>query len=130
MVTEAQLRRFVEKLCQEELYDPDEGYWCFESGGSCCVCTDAAVKIVEAFGGRVVGYYSSENPSAFIGGELCEGQDFAIIADWFVVDYWSFRVKQIIKRPIFDLRLAQDRREVRRLYGDPNRWEEVLVSKL
>jgi hypothetical protein len=66
MITKTQLSDFVKDLCEEERYDPDEGYWYFESGASCCICTDAAVKIVQVFGGRVVGYYGSKNPSAFI----------------------------------------------------------------
>lgn len=129
MITKTQLSNFVKDLCEEERYDPDECYWYFESGGSCCICTDAATKIVQAFGGRVVGYCASKNTSAFIGVEFCEGHDFAIIGSRFVVDYWSFRVKQIITRPIFDLKSPGDCFAVRRLYGDPNTWEEILVSK-
>jgi hypothetical protein len=126
-VTADQLRDFVAKLCDEEEYEPVEGRWMFKSGGDCGRCTDAAMKVALAFGGRVVGYESSDNPSARIGFTCCEGHDFAIVANRFVVDYWAFRVARMVNTPVFDLRKHGDHELVRLLYGHEQSWKNVPV---
>jgi hypothetical protein len=126
MVTAEDLHAYVNHLCREEEYEPDEGVWTFRSGGSCCRCVDAALKVVEKFGGQVVGYNRSQNPLALIGINLCEGHDFAIVAERFIIDYWAFRVARIIDRPVLDITQPSDARLVRDLYGEMNRWEQII----
>jgi hypothetical protein len=86
MVTVSQLHEFINKLCEEEVYEPTEGFWTFRSSGMCSCCTDAARKVAQAFRCQVVGYFSSDNVGATIGGAHCEGHDFAFIRDRFIVD--------------------------------------------
>lgn len=126
-MTATQLQDFIAKLCNEEEYEPIEGRWTFKSGGDCGRCTDAAMKVALAFSGRVVGYKLSRNPSARIGYECCEGHDFAIVANRFVVDYWAFRVARLISTPVFDMSNPSDRELVRSLYGSEQIWEDVPV---
>lgn len=127
MVTANEIHRFFKRLCKEAKYDPDVGVWSFQSGGYCCNCTDVAMKVVTAFGGRVVGYSSNNNLSAFIGREICEGHDFALVADRFIVDIWAFQVAKVISQPVFDLEDAGERELVRHLYGDARTWEDVPI---
>lgn len=129
MVTAEHLHEYVNQLCREEEYEPDEGVWTFRSGGSCCRCVDAAVKVIEKFGGRVVGYNCSQNPSAQIGKNLCEGHDFAIVEERFIVDYWAFQVARIIEHPVLDITQPSDGQLARQLYGDKNTWEEVIGER-
>jgi len=128
MTTAERLRAFVKLLVSEERYQDDEGCWSFRSGGSCGVCTDSAIKIVRHFGGKVVGYNCSSNPRAAIGKQFCEGHDFAVIDERFLVDYWALRVISLITDPVFDLARDRDRREASRLYGNPNTWEQVALD--
>lgn len=127
MVTAPILREFVSRLCADEEYEPVEGQWVFRSGGCCGRCTDSAIKVAEAFAGRVVGYYSSENHSASVGNGCCEGHDFAIIADRFIVDYWAYRVARVIDRPVFDLRDPKQLDLARLFYGNEGFWNDISV---
>jgi hypothetical protein len=128
MVTLAELQGFILTLCEEEEYDPHEGVWTFRSGGSCSRCTDSAVKVVRAFGGRMIGYYASDNPTAAIGEPHCDGHDFAIVADRFVVDYWAYRVVGAVDRPVFDLSEPSDAALVNQFYGSKETWEVFEVE--
>jgi hypothetical protein len=125
MATADDLYEYINQLCREEEYEPEEGVWMFRSGGSCCRCVDSAVKVVEKFRGRVVGYKCSRNPSSLIGLNICEGHDFAIVEERFIVDYWAFRIACVIDRPVLDLTTRQDCQIARQIYGDNNTWEEV-----
>jgi hypothetical protein len=122
-VTAKLIDEFIANLCNEEDYDPVEGRWTFKSGGDCGRCTDSAIKVASAFGGRVVGYKSSANPSAQIGCERCEGHDFAIVAERFIVDYWAFRVARLIPMPVMDRKNPSERELVRSFYGNEQTWE-------
>lgn len=125
MINAKVLQTFVERLSSEEQYDEEEGEWRFQSGGSCGVCTDSAQKIADAFGGKVVGYLSESNPLALIGNTYCEGHDFALIMNRFIVDYWAFKVIKVIERPVLDLSIEADHSQARLLYGDDKKWEDV-----
>jgi hypothetical protein len=127
MITAPLLQEFVKRLCAEEEYEPVEGQWIFRSGGCCCRCTDSATKVAVAFSGRVVGYYSSENRSAYIGNGCCEGHDFALIADRFIVDYWAYRVAGLIYRPVLDLREPKHMDSARFFYGNEGFWNNISV---
>ncbi|MBI4626236.1 MAG: hypothetical protein HY736_23825 [Verrucomicrobia bacterium] len=85
------------------------------------------MKVANAFGGRVVGYYSSNNKSASIGGDRCEGHDFAIIGDRFIVDYWAFRIAGLADRPVFDLNKLEEREKAELLFGREDNWRDVFV---
>jgi len=128
MTTAGQLQRFVATLRAEERYDSDEGRWTFQSGGTCCCCTDAAVKVAKAFGGRVVGYAASKNRSALVGAAHCGGHDFALVENRFIVDYWAFRAARLIAKPVLDLNRQEDRELSGLYYGNAESWEDVPVA--
>lgn len=128
MTSILQLQTFLDVLNADEQYDSDEGRWTFRSGGSCCCCTDAAIKVANAFGGRVVGYSASRNRSALVGGAYCEGHDFALVENRFIVDYWAFRVARLTTKPVFDLNSREDQGLAARFYGNADSWEDVPVA--
>lgn len=118
---------FVQCLIGEESYDEEEGFWKFADGSHCSVCVSSAARIAHEFDGAVIGYWSKANPAATIGGPLCEGHDFAFIADRWIVDYWAFRIAMVIQKPVLDLDSEQDRNLAKRLFGDRNAWEVLTV---
>lgn len=128
MASLIQLRSFVTRLCKEEVYEPTEGLWMFRNGGTCGHCTDGARRVVQAFGGQVVGYFASDNPTALIGHAYCDGHDFALVNGRFVVDYWAFRVAMIIDRPVFDLKNQRDRLQIVQYYGCESNWKKSAVE--
>jgi hypothetical protein len=128
-VTAPLLREFVNKLFDEEEYEPLEGRWIFRSGGSCGTCIDGALKVAEAFAGRVVGYYSNENPTALVGVGCCEGHDFALIDERFIVDYWAFRVAKVIDRAVFDLHDSEQLDLAKSYYGKKQLWEDISALR-
>jgi hypothetical protein len=121
------LKKFVATLCDEEKFDPDEGRWTFKSGGDCCCCTDGAAKIALAFHGRIVGYESSQNPTATVGRRQCKGHDFAIIANRFIADYWAYRIANLSATPVFDMDNPRDLKFIKSLYGNKNTWKDVYM---
>jgi hypothetical protein len=119
---------FVNALCAEEKFNSDEGHWTFQSGGSCGRCTDSAMKVAKEFRGRVVGYSAWRNRSALVGSGFCEGHDFALIEDRFIVDYWAFRVARLIPKAVFDLNRREDRHLATRFLGSEKCWEDVPIT--
>jgi len=75
-----------------------------------------------------MGYESCLNPTARIGGNICEGHDFALIQNRYLVDYWAWRVCGLIEEPIFDLEENAERLAAESLYGDPSRWESISLE--
>jgi len=121
--TTENLRAFVERLREEEIYDDEEGIWNFLRGGRVFIPAHSARRIVQLFGGRVAGYSCQSNPTALIGTEYADdGHDFALIDEHIVVDYYSFVIKEAIERPYFSLRCKADMEQIRTFYGDPEKW--------
>ena len=118
---------FVESLIGEESYDEEEGVWKFTDDSHCSVCVSSAARIAREFDGAVMGYWSKANPAATVGGRLCEGHDFAFIADRWIIDYWAFRIAMVIQKPVLDLDSEQDRKLAQRLFGDRNAWEALTI---
>lgn len=87
------------------------------------------MKVARAFYGRVVGYRSSNNRTAQIGNEQCEGHDFAIISDRFIVDYWAFRIAGLIANPVLDMSNKSDHALVRVLYGNEQTWDPIPIVR-
>lgn len=100
-------------------------------GSHACRCTDCAYFIVRREGkGRVVGYAEGCNPEAAATGPTRrqmgnDGHDFAIIDDRYIVDPWVKETAGTSARAVLDLLSDVDAPEIRRLYGDPQTWEEV-----
>jgi len=122
----SELLQYCQHLSDTEQYDDEEGYHYWEvvlpglgepraqSGN----CTNGARLIANKFGGVVMGYRVTDNPTE----TLCErvgGHDFAIVGR-FLVDWWAWQLPSAIAAPVLDLDL--DKHQIRRLYGDPNCW--------
>ncbi len=121
------IEQFVAALVAEETYDEEEEIWVFADGSACAVCTSSAKRIARQFDGEVFGYSSKANPAAEIGGALCCGHDFAIIAGRWIVDYWAFHVARIIRTPVLDLDSPEDRQVASHLLGERAAWEVVAI---
>lgn len=124
----ARIAHFLELLAAEERFDKAEGLWLFSNGGQCTTCTDSAWRIATQFSGRVVGYYSRDNPIARIGLPEVEGHDFALINERWLVDYWAWRIARIAPKPILDLSRAADRTAACVLYGPTYVWKRVELT--
>lgn len=123
-----EIKSFIDALCNEESYEPIEGRWTFRSGGDCSCCWEGASKIATAFRGRMVRYKSLQNPTALIGRAYCEGHDFAIIGNRYVVDYWAYRIAQLIATPTLDMNNPNELELVGVLYGDRQTWQYSVLS--
>lgn len=123
----SQLENYVDQLIAGEHYDNEVGVWLFENGSQCGVCTSAAILVAETYFGSVWGYSARDNPTALIGGSRfpCEGHDFALIQERWVVDYWANRVAQVSPKPVLDLNQLRDRRLASSLYGASQYWKRV-----
>jgi hypothetical protein len=85
------------------------------------ICTNSARMVAERFGGRVMGYWHKDNPTAALG-EAEGGHDFAVVGDY-LVDGWACYVDT---RGPAVLHLTRDVANIERLYGDRSRWTLML----
>ncbi|HEY8669004.1 MAG TPA: hypothetical protein VIL86_20310 [Tepidisphaeraceae bacterium] len=74
-----QLNEYVRELIRSERYDDDGGFWHFGDGVECGICTNAAVRVAEAFHGAVWGYSADQYPAASAGRPIGVGHDFAVV---------------------------------------------------
>ena len=107
-------------------FNDEEGFSELPNGGRAAVCTDCArfIRSKEP-STKIVGYSHEDNPSG--ASELAFGHDFAIVDDRYIVDPWVVGTAGESSRAVFDLENPLDANEIRRLYGDPGKWE--LVEK-
>lgn len=118
-------------------FTEDEGSL-LPDGSAAVNCTNCARRIIELNGGQgeIYGWEEGSNPSSIVAGPthgamLDEGQghDFAIIDGRFIVDAWAKNVEGSAPRAVFDMNSPIDRREIRRLYGDPRSWMRLEDGK-
>lgn len=139
MTTENQIRKTLDELDQltgamwkrqeewrEAHPDEDRPLVC-EGVGLVGRCTDTASWLAERLGGVVHGYRHKDNPEAVLGKDEF-GHDFVIVSDRWLVDWWARDNYQ--ERDLYDLGDPADRELVRRLYGDPEKWEPVSPGDL
>lgn len=124
-VTRAGLEEFVRALMAEEIYDKATGVATFADGSPCINCINGAIRIAEAFGGKVYGYWSSANPTAEVGQQDLDGHDFAVIGERWIVDYWVYTTLDLLSSPVLDLHDEADLALAQRLLGDRGAWEIV-----
>lgn len=84
------------------------------------ICSKAAEVTQAVVGGSIFGYWSDDNPSAELGRSE-GGHDFVIVDKEWLLDFWA--AAYYAARPIYHLQT--DAEEVRRLYGERDRWEKV-----
>lgn len=78
--------------------------------------------ITDRFGGKVVGYYHADNPTARVG-ETEYGHDFAVTEDRFLVDPWLYHYYG--EGPVLDMDVAADRTEAAARYGPQENWKPL-----
>lgn len=104
-------------LSEFETLNPDIGV----------VCTDHADWAREQLGnGEIWGFFDDDNPGTATG-KCAGGHDFLVVDGRWIVDLWSKFVACISDRAVFDLDSESDAAEVKRLFGDREKW--VLVSR-
>lgn len=98
--------------------DPDEN-------DGLIICTNSARMVAEKIGGKIVGYFSDDNPTAQLG-ESEGGHDFVIAGDH-LVDVWAREVYG--ERAVYNLKDPSDAARVKELYGDQSKWEPFTEEK-
>lgn len=96
-----------------------------ETGNPFTICTNGARWLKAQYfpTAKVVGYSTDDNPTALIGQETF-GHDFILVDDRYIIDFWYRHVWGQSEAPItLDLLTQQD--EVKKYYGDPEKWGEL-----
>lgn len=112
-----ELERFCRELTNSLVQD--EEITILPDGNDSWYSYNSARIVADKFGGKVAGFYTYEhnNPNAQAVG-TDEGIDFAVVGD-FIVDWWGSEFEG--RPPVYHM--VEDAAEVKRLYGDPDRWE-------
>jgi hypothetical protein len=75
--------------------------------------------------GRVRGFWVDDNPEATDVASVCDGHDFAVVDDRYVVDGWAVHVEGITKQVVWDLKDSMEQAKILRLYGRPEKWTSI-----
>lgn len=84
-------------------------------------CTSTACHIAKPLKGKVMGYHHDDNPSAL--SEDAGGHDFAVIGGRYIADWWAGSYHDV--PDLWDMKNPTHMNEVRRLYGDPDKWTQM-----
>lgn len=97
------------------------------NGGYWSTCTSWANMVAQALPGRgrVRGFFIDDNPEATTIASVCDGHDFAVVDDRYIVDGWARHVEGIADKVVFDMKNPQDRAAILGLYGNPQKWQSV-----
>lgn len=108
--------RYDDYLCTSVFGDSDEDFP-IDAGN----CTRNAKYVLQKLGlnKEIWGYDWHKNKSAELG-EAEGGHDFAVVDGRFLVDLWAMDYYDT--EGVYDLTDARDQREVKRLYGDRQKW--------
>lgn len=119
--TKAGLLKALKKIQSKEIHNDREGYTVFEDGTDAGNCTRSAKYVLRKLGldREIWGYDWYENESAELG-EAEGGHDFAVVDGRFLVDLWAMDYYDT--EGVYDLEDSRDQREVKRLYGDRQKW--------
>ena len=86
-------------------------------------CGTLAEAVVERLGGRTVGYFIRDNPTATLGLRE-DGHTFAVVDGRYLVDVWAKDVMMMTDRYVFDLHAPDNLRRVCRFWGSMQQWQE------
>ena len=104
-------------------YDEELQLSLLPNGGYAASCGDCAYYIQSCEPNtQVVGFWSRDNPS-WVGADLQDGHDFALVDNRHIVDPWIVETEHFSARAVFDLYAPADQIEIRRLYGDRTTWQ-------
>jgi len=96
-----------------------------EGGHPFITCTNCARFIKEKFApkGKIMGYFTEDNPTALIGQDA-GGHDFLLTDDGYIIDMWPKHIEQMKNIPVYvDTKERPDL--VAKYYGDKTKWKEV-----
>lgn len=116
---------YLEQLQRQEFYREEDEEWLFTDGSAAVLCTSSALLVAKQFSGVVLGYKSTDNPTATIGLPDLDGHDFALIGNRWLIDYWAWRVTRTIASPILDLQEHEELSIAHQLYGPECQWSLV-----
>jgi hypothetical protein len=108
--------------------DEDEGEAStLANGGDWAICTSWARMVNDALPGRgrVHGFWIDDNPEATELAKYCDGHDFAVVDDQFIVDGWAKHVEGITRKVVFDMKDPTDRAIILGMYGNPSSWKSL-----
>lgn len=114
--------------------DPDcfEGATLLPDGSSLSCCTNGASFVCQQLGeGDIYGFKYDDNPVECDKIKWSFGHDFAVIRSRFIVDPWASLFSGASKKGVLDLRDPKDHPEIKRIYGDPSKWDlRLFTSRL
>lgn len=114
--------------------DPDlfDGATLLPDGSSLSCCTNGAAFVCEQLGeGEIYGFKYDDNPVECDNVKWSFGHDFAVIRSRFIVDPWASLFSGASEKGVLDLRDPKDHPEIKRIYGDPSKWElRLFTSRL
>lgn len=91
---------------------------------------DFAKYVVDTVGGTIMGYHSSDNPTALVG-RSTHGHEFAVVGTLtgFIVDLWLREVGGVSSQVVFDVEDNDDMDLILEYYGDPATWRELPLTE-
>ena len=124
-----QMKAWLEQTFGDEANyggEPGDGNYAstLGGGGDWAICTTWAYMVRDALPDRtkLYGFYIGDNPSAHHIADICDGHDFAVVDDRFIVDGWAKNVEGIANQSVFDLKDPADAKIILGLYGNPKSW--------
>lgn len=107
--------------------NPDDGESVLANAAPWFQCTSWARMVVDAIPdrSRVMGFFIDDNPDATEIAKYCDGHDFAIVDDRYIVDGWAKNVEGITSKVVFDMQNPRDKQIILGMYGNPSTWVRV-----
>lgn len=104
--------------------DIDRGPQQLGDHGDAAICTSWANYVCEQLPDRAkrFGFWVKENPAPSLA-RLCDGHDFAVVDERYIVDGWLKNVECVVDRAVFDIQDPADADVIRAYYGDPSKWK-------
>jgi len=115
---------YLAELRDTEIHGEDQSVWKVGTRElEVVVCTSSAALVAKRFGGKVMGFWADDNPTAGVN-RICSGHDFAVVGD-LVVDYWLREVEEVSPKAVFDLSDPKEAQEAQAWYGPQEKWSET-----
>lgn len=96
-----------------------------ETGHPFVICFNIAKwlkKTLFPLTGKVMGFWSEQNPTSLIG-KLCDGHDFLVVGNRYIVDFWYTHIEMEKGAPsIVDMETEPEL--VAKYYGDKKTWRK------
>lgn len=99
----------------------------FPDGSASFFCTSHARQVKKRYPEitKVMGFETKDNPVDHYEIGACEGHDFAVVADRYIVDHWLRYVVGDTGPMVFDMQDPASEDAIRHRYGDKSKWTEI-----